>query len=168
MALIIEDGSIVADASSYVTLDEARAFALARGITLPADDASLEVLVIKTMDWLESMRAKYQGVKVSETQELQFPRVGVVAEGFEVAETAIPTLLKKAQNQAIMDMFAGLDPLVSSDGTAQVLREKVDVIETQYAEGQGNGLVPFLRKATNFLAPLLNGSGAGLSTVTRV
>ena len=50
MALVIEDGSRVAGANSYVTLAEARAFASARGVTLSAVDATLEPFVIKAFD----------------------------------------------------------------------------------------------------------------------
>jgi hypothetical protein len=167
MALIIEDGTLVADANSYVTLEEARAYALARGVTLSAVDATLEVFVVKAMDWLESLRAKYQGVKVSADQSLQFPRVGLTVDGFEVAEDEIHPLLKKAQCQVIMDLAAGLDPQASWDGSPAVLREKVDVIETEYAESNPNGQLPYLRKAYSFLAPFLNNQGF-FGNVTRV
>jgi len=53
MALIIEDGTLVANADSYVTLAVARAFAEKRGLVPVATDA-LEADLIKAMDFIES------------------------------------------------------------------------------------------------------------------
>lgn len=161
MALIIEDGSIVANANSYVTLAEARAFALARGVTLSAVDATLEPFVIKAMDFLESMRNEYQGTKVSKDQRLQWPRTGVVCDGFDVEDTEIPLVLKDAQCQLIMDGTAGSDLLPNSDGR-EVIREKIDVLETEYAPSSSGGTPsPVFTKALALLEPLFDASVSG-------
>jgi hypothetical protein len=168
MALIIETGSLIPSAVSYVSVEETVAFASTRGVTLPETEAAVEILLIKAMDWLESMRGAYQGMKVSATQSLQWPRSGVTIDGFEVAEDIIPLDLKRAQMQVAMDVFAGLDPQVNYNGDPTVLREKVDVIETQYADPGAAGPVPYLRKALSFLTPLFQTSGLSSLTLTRV
>jgi len=134
MALIIENGSIVAGANSYVTAAEARAFATARGITLDASDAVVEAQLVRAMDYLEAQRASYQGYKTDpETQELQWPRTGVVIDcKYSVPENSIPKELKHAQMLLVLEDFAGIVFMPSSDGRV-VKREKLDVIEREFA-----------------------------------
>lgn len=165
MALIIEDGTIVALANSYVTLTEARDFALARGVTLSAVDATLEPLVIKAMDFLESLRNTYQGTKVSKAQRLQWPRVDVTVDGFDVDETEIPTVLKDAQCQLIMDVTAGLDLLPNTDGR-EVIKEKIDVLETEYAPSANGTPSPIFTKAMALLECLLDTGASGVFLTT--
>lgn len=131
MTLIIEDGTNVAGANSYATLTEIRAFAALRGVTLSAVDATLEILAIKAMDYLESLRGDYQGIKVYEDQALQFPRSDVYVDGFILASTTIPVLLKNAQCQLCIELHNGVDILPTSTG-GSIKREKVDVIEIEY------------------------------------
>ena len=49
MALIIENGTIVANANSYATVAELRGYAALRGATVPTDDAQCEYMLIKAM-----------------------------------------------------------------------------------------------------------------------
>jgi hypothetical protein len=166
MALIIEDGNIVSNANSYVTLAEARAFALARGVTLSAVDATLEPFVIKAMDFLESLRSEYQGTKISKDQRLQWPRTGVVCDGFDIADDEIPTVLKDAQCQLIVDGSSGSDLLPNSDGR-EVIREKIDVLETEYAPSSSGGTPsPTFTKALALLQPLFEASASGVFLTT--
>lgn len=160
MALIPETGAIVADADTYVTVAEATAFALKRGVELPADEDAAEILLIKAMDWLESLSVRYQGCLVSSTQSLQWPRTGVIINGFEFAEDAIPRALKNAQCQVAMDIYAGIDPQENFTATPAVIKEKVDVLETTYTEVNQDS-VPYLRKALDFLEPLFGTANTG-------
>ena len=167
MALVIEDGSGLPDSNSYVTLDQARAYALARGVELPADDAQAEALLIQAMDYLEAQRAKYQGRKTYPgVQSLQWPRTGVIIDcDYNLPASVIPTELKAAQMQSSMEVFAGLSLLPSSDGRV-VKREKVDVIETEYATGADigpGGLMgtPSFPAVDALLEPLFNACGGG-------
>jgi len=73
--LTVEDGSIVTGANSYVSLAAARSYAAARGATVPAADADLEVMIIKAMDYLESHRDQFLGDSVERDQPLSFPRM---------------------------------------------------------------------------------------------
>lgn len=153
MALIVEDGTIVANANSYVSLADARAFAVARGVTLPTDDAATEILAIKAVDFLEAQRNYYDGVKMDREQKLQWPRSGAYLDGFEIFEDEIPDVLKNAQCQLMMEVFAGLD--LQPNGTGrEVVREKVDVLETEYAQTGSGVLQPIFAKAMAYLEPL--------------
>lgn len=158
MALIVEDGTIVEDANSYVTLEEARAYALERGLTLPAlpeegQVDALEALLISAVDYLEGKRVEYKGEKVSELQELQFPRDNVYIDGFLLASDAIPKVLKQAQIKLAVIAHSGvaLEPVRSGPA---VIRKKVGPIETEYSEG--STFRPAMPAVDALLAPLLN------------
>ncbi len=172
MALIIEDGTVVANANSYVTLEEYRAFALARGVVVPAVDADAEVQLIEAMDYLEAQRSKYQGHKTDPAaQLLQFPRTGVVIDcNAELGANDIPVELKQAQMRLAMEVNAGNILMPTSDGRV-VKREKVDVIEREFMTGGDNGNsglpMPSFPAVDALLAPLFAacGGGFGLRTV---
>lgn len=171
MALVIEDGTGKVDSDSYVTVAEARAYASRRGTALSADDAEVEVQLHNGMDYLESKRALYQGSKTypENPQALQFPRTGVTVDGTELAVDAIPVELKKAQCQLCVEQQKGLSLLAGSDGRV-VLREKVDVLEVQYASpadfSGGVGGMPSYPAVDALLEPLYGPSGGfGFSTV---
>lgn len=166
MALVIENGSLVAGATSYVSVAEARAYAAARASTFPADDtegnAAAEVALIVAMDYLESLRADFKGRKVNPaTQALQWPRQGVEIDGWDVSISTIPNELKFAQIQLATEAANGTDLMPTGDGR-EVIREKVDVLETEYRPGAGGAPQPVLVKVQALLAPLLAASFGGI------
>lgn len=166
MTIIVEDGSIVADANSYVTVADARAYAAARGITLSATDSVVESLLINAVDYTESKRAQYQGSKVSQDQELQFPRYNVSIDGFEIPPTTIPKTLKNAQMQLVIESSEGIDLMPTQSGQF-VTEETVGPITTKYSDKAGlDGLEPQMTAVDALLEPLYKqgNSGAFLTT----
>lgn len=153
MALVIEDGSGVAGANSYIDVTAARAYASARGLSLPATDADVEVLLIKAMDFIEAFRTEFQGLKTDTAQALQWPRTGATLDGYEVASDTIPTVLASAQAQLAAD--ANLQELMPTRTGREVVMEKVDVISVQYAESGDTNPQPIFTKAEALLKPLL-------------
>lgn len=172
MALVIEDGSVVPGANSYVTVDEAKTYATLRGEPFPTDDAAIEALLVTAMDFTETYRSLFTGEKVSVTQETQYPRTCSKVDGVEFPSDAIPRELKNAQCQLAIDAYAIGDLAPTTTGHA-ISSEKVDVIEVSYAASSGisgNPLpaTPTFPKAEAWLAPLLVGSSGSWLTVTRV
>lgn len=106
MPLIVENGTIVANANSYIDISYLTAFASARGLSIPTVDATKEQFAIQAMDYLESIR--YGGDKVSSTQSLQWPRKNAFVDCVAFAENAIPEQLKLAQCQLIVSLNAGI------------------------------------------------------------
>lgn len=155
MTLIVEDGSLVAGANSYVSVQEARDFAALRGSTFSGDDATVAAFLVQATDYLEGFRGRYKGIKVSEDQELQWPRYDVYIDGYLMSETDIPKQLKQAQCQLALDI-AELGDILPNGTGREVLSTKVDVIETTYAQRNSGVITPILQKATRFLAPLIN------------
>ena len=69
MALVVEDGSVVSGANSYITLADYRAWANARGISASDSDTVLERYVLRAMDYFEQL--VFIGNKANENQLLQ-------------------------------------------------------------------------------------------------
>jgi len=76
-------------------------------------------------------RYEFQGYKVERNQAMQFPRTGVVCDGFSIPSDEIPDNLKNAQME--LALKAASEPLFADvAGNANVRREKVDVLETEF------------------------------------
>ena len=165
MPLVIEDGSGIAGANSYASVAEARAYATARGLSLPAADAEVEKALVLACDKLESYR--YKGNKTSEDNALEWPRadvfIGAATEA--LADDAIPAKLLQAQCQLAYEASKGTDLMPTGTGR-EVIATKVDVIETKYAQRDSGSISTEFNKAEALLAPLLASGGSfGLSTV---
>lgn len=171
VALIVEDGSNVPNANSYVDLTYIRSFAEARGVLLPVDDASVQILAISAMDYIEAQRSRFQGSRTYPDQELQWPRSGVLIDCAPFPSDQIPVELKKAQAQLVIEQLEMPDLSPSTDGYA-VAREKVDVIEVEYASGRLSGTAtsvatPTFPKVAAFLDPLIFCCGSGFRLTLR-
>lgn len=169
MALVVEDGSIVVGANSYVTRSELIAYALARGVTL-ADDDGTDVLAIKAMDFLALTATRWRGEPTSEEQELDWPRRGAIPEGGNNAfpDTKIPKEIIKAQMELAIVANSGVTLIPTTSGeTAFVTKEKVDVLETEYSEAVALALMGKLPDMPNVTALLSKWIKASLSLTTR-
>ena len=169
MSLVIEEGSVVEGASSYVGIAEVRAYATARASALPSDDATLEAAIVRAADYLESLGHSYKGDKADPLNQcLQWPRIFVDFNGVPFPPNVIPRELKSAQCQAAIEAAGGLDLMPTGDGR-EVIHEKVDVIETDYSPGSSGGSPqPRLVKVLAILSPLLRTSGFSCLQSTRV
>jgi len=157
MALIVEDGSGLPDANSYNSVPEIRSYAAARGYTLPEEDTDVELLAVQATDYVDSFRTSFQGKKTNPSiQALQWPRTGVTIDDEPVDPDSIPRELKNAHAQASIEAYT--TNLMPND-SAFVKKEKVDVIEVEYAEPV-NGSSSSFTKIDSLLEPLLKTGGA--------
>jgi len=146
MALVIEDGSVVTGANSYVTLAEFKAWADSRDITYNADDNVLEAQILRAMDYIE--RLYFIGNKANENQPLQWPRTEALIDGYYADATEIPKEVKIAVYEATVVEAAGYSELEIQ--SRKTLRERVGDIEVQYAENSENRTItPALQYALN-------------------
>ena len=160
MALIIEDGSRVAGATSYVTVAEYVAYAAAQNLTIGVDLAAQEIELLRAMTFIESHRSRFKGLKISGDQALQWPRSAVWIDSFPVDADEIPPELKNAQFEAGVAENA-LDLLVT-ESNQNIKKEKVDVIEVEYHNG-GNWQNPRTDRVDVFLTQLLKTSLGGVN-----
>ena len=108
MALIIEDGSIVANANSYVTRADYIAYALARGVVIASSDAA-DVQLVKAAEFIGAHEANLKGYLVQRDQPLSFPRHDIVIDDWYWSSTEIPRQVILCQMALAMDINAGVD-----------------------------------------------------------
>ena len=133
MTLIIEDGSLVSGANSYVSDAEYVAYAAARGKSIGLDATAREIELIKAMDYIEGHRAKFKGDKFTEEQALQWPRAFVQIDGFYIDTDEIPVDLKNAQLAAAS--ILNTEDLLLTGSNQNIQREKLDKLEVAYFSG---------------------------------
>lgn len=161
--LIVETGSIVADANSYVTMEFADAYATNVGnatwLTQSPIDDKITAL-IRAASWLDGRYSSYwPGTRTEgRDQFMAWPRKDATdVEGNEIAEDEIPLEIKRAQVEAAFRELAipgSLNPDVTE--TERVLREKVGEIEVQYADvTRVGGSIPSITVVDELLAPLI-------------
>lgn len=151
--IIVEDGSIVTGANSYISEAELTTYATDRGVTISgANDA----LIIQSMDTLE--QSSFKGDISTEDQPLQWPRLNVVIDGYYVDSDEIPQLLKDSQAEIALAVDAGNNPL--SPVPRATKKTKVGSIEVEFMDGASNTVKsPAINNKLNKLTK----SGGGLS-----
>lgn len=167
MTIIVEDGSIVADANSYLSLADARTLATTYGFTLPVDDTEAETALINATLYLQDYEARIKGYRVSAEQVLMFPREYVCLNGFELANDAIPDNLKRAEVFAAADFGAGGSPWGGNDDGKSIKKEKVDVLEVEYSETGVTGGGYTIPRVEAELRPLMGSDGLASFSVGR-
>lgn len=154
--VIVETGSLVANANSFVTREIVKGYCDDRGYTFDiTDTAAADAAVIKGADWLKNtMRLNYRGSLRTAEQTMPWPREDAsFYRGPVIANTAIPQCVKDAQCELSYRAKAGtnLQPDLARGG--QVKKEKLDVIEVEYFPGAPPETV--LQSVLGMLAPVL-------------
>ena len=150
MAIIVEDGTVVANANSYVSEANLTTYATDRGITLTG---TLSVLLIKAMDYIEGQ--DFIGYKSIDTQPLQWPRYGAVIDSYELNSDVIPKELKDAQMSVAVSIGSGADPL--STVSRAIKSESLGPMSTEYMDNASD--VEIIRSISNKLRKLLRSNG---------
>ncbi|AXQ70201.1 hypothetical protein PF627_gp16 [Salmonella virus VSiP] len=163
MALVVEDGSIVAEADSYLSLEDARALAAKYGYVLPADDTEAEAALRNGAMYVGLQEPAMCGRRVSAEQSLSFPRNGISLYGFPVANNTIPEQVKLAQLIASVEYGSGVDVRASSDGRVTTMERVEGAVTVQYANNGNTGATITITAAMDALRPLLCGSNNGFS-----
>lgn len=153
-----------ASANSFVTLAEAATYAEARlnastWETSATTDNKNRALVEATR---ELSALVWQGKRTDSTQALSWPRqVTVDPDNPSLtyfASTVIPTRVKDATCElALAFIKSGTTDLAALDATANITRQQIDVLSTEYAEpfARATGLRRFPR-VWALVAPMLN------------
>jgi hypothetical protein len=174
-----------------VSAADARAYALNRGITLPAaGDATdpVEIMLVLATDYLESR--SYIGLRATGTQALQWPRVLTRPYRnypfFPMAEDSyyyllnvdpsyydfIPAKLIAAQCQLCIEQQNSITLLPSKPGGIDgqfITRTRVDVIETAYSEKLGTLSTPVMPAVDALLREIvIRGGGQASLRAVRV
>lgn len=148
MTLIIEDGTVVAGANSYITVAEFKSWAGDRGIAV-GSDTKIEQGILRAMDWFE--RQFFIGNKANENQPLQWPHTEALIDGYYEDATEIPKEVPNALYEATKVELDGYSEL--NEQERKTVREQVGDISITYADNSNNRVVtPALRFAMNRIA----------------
>jgi hypothetical protein len=167
MALIVEDGTGLADAETWASRSELIAFALLRGVTIEDAEAS-DVFLVKAMDYL---RCKvYRGAPVSVEQGTPFPRLAYRDDdpnnSLLFPSDTVPAKLKRAQLLLSVAAAEGATLQVVASAGQLLKRRKVGPMEREYEEGSfdSEAVVPGV---ADLLYPYLSNPGIGMLSVVR-
>ena len=133
MALIVEDGSYVSTANTYVDVDYVDTYFEDRDNSTwdAATDESRERAILYAGQYLNSLT--WKGYKTRRYQRMSWPRQGARDEdGFLVESTVIIERIKQAQCEAALrELTSGtLQPDLTSSNF--VKKKKVDILETEF------------------------------------
>jgi hypothetical protein len=167
MTIVVEDGSGVTGANSYVTLAEARAYASARGVNLSGSDSAVEQHIVKSIDYLEAQRARYKGNKTNTSQSLQWPRSNVTIDNEIILSDEIPQILKSLQCQVIITDHLGIDLFPVQQGNF-VIREKIGPLDTTFSDKIKTSATPTVPAIDALLLPLCRNTGSGILSTERL
>lgn len=191
--LVVEDGSGVAGANSYVSYDDAIAWAALRGYSIGADQTTAEQNLIQAVDYLEAQRSRYQGYKTNDpdifiypaVQPLQWPRTNVwidepgqisywgLLNGYENITfvtgqpfpiDAIPVELINSQIMLAKNVSDGITLQPTQNG-AFVTFKKIGTLEKHFSEIINTSIAPDMLAVNGWMQPLLNNSGSYLVSV---
>lgn len=126
MALIKQTIEGLETANTYINISNFDTYHTARGNDISSlDDTTKEQLIIKAMDYLESVYyGFYKGVETNLNQSTLFPR-------YIDGEDVLPKQILEAQ--CILALKANGGELLT-DTEQQVIKEKVGSLEVEYSE----------------------------------
>ncbi len=160
--IIVENGSVVAGANSYVSEAGLLDYAASRGITL---SGATDVLIIKAMDYIESL--SFIGDRHIEEQPLQWPRDEVYIDSYYIERETIPKELKNGVYTAALAIDAALDPLRVVERT--IKREAVEgAVDTTYADSAASETIVRTISAALYKIIRPGGHGGTAFRVVRV
>jgi hypothetical protein len=132
--LIVENGTGVPNANSYLSIEEFQDLADMLGYdysTFSTDD-TMRKLIRSTIILESNYRIYYNGSRVTETQGLEWPREDATYyDKTDILSTVIPKEIKEATVEMVYGLENNLQPVISTAGSLREERVKVDVIEEQ-------------------------------------
>ena len=137
----------------YATTEELIQYAAARGVTL---SQAPEVLLTLALDYIESLEPLLDGERVDPEQPYSWPRT---------LTAGVPLAIKQSQMIAAMTADSGVVLMPVTSG-AQIIREKVGPLETEYAEGAP--VAVSIQQVEGLISAFLKGAGFFPMNLVRV
>lgn len=153
MTLIVEDGTGVADANTYVSVADHITFCAQYGVTV--DSGAAEINLRVGMDFLETL--DYQGRKEFTTNELSFPRLYMCVKGQQLTDLQSLAKIQRVQNEFGLGAAQGVNPLAIKDRVIQ--SETFGAFSRTYASGMAT--TPTNPRLELYLQPLLRNNKTG-------
>jgi hypothetical protein len=161
MSLIVEDGSGLANAESYASVADATAYHASRGNAAWALASTLnqEIALRNATDYLER-KYVFRGTRKTLQQALLWPRVGVIID--YIYQTWPVTKLTQATCELALRALSG--PLIVDQTSANVKREKIGPLETEYFGNSMNSQT-FFTTVDDLVLPLIKYSARDIMRV---
>lgn len=178
--IIVEDGSIVSGANSYVSTADVRNFCSIRGITLPDSDDDVASLLILAADYISQFAANFPGERVSDDQVLDWPRCErfcgssmafpvTTAYGYKINPAKIPRDLVSAQCFLVGYQAGGVDLTATISASDYITEDTIGPITTKYSDPSKLSMREKMPYFDSLLSRLYSSSsGGGGITVVRV
>lgn len=171
MALIVEDGTGVADANSYVSLDDCADYCTEQGLTFPASPSlPAEQAIVRATRSLDAQyESKYPGTRTfGRDQSLGWPRHDIDnsstgdlvtdTEGNTIEDEEIPIEIVRATCElAARELTEAQSTMPDLDRS--ILSEKAGPVSITFAANAREQTV--FPVVDGILAPLIGGGGAG-------
>lgn len=148
MAIVVEDGTGLPNANSYVSVAEASAFLTMRALnafTGLADDAAREAALVNATDWLTSAY-DWHGVRKLDTQALAWPRYGRTRR----LPAGVPPQIVRATSRVAEAIAAGAKPFKTVTPRDLVRRVQAGSVSVEFSDdaiaaaANGGLTMPFL------------------------
>lgn len=161
MALIVEDGTGLINADSYVSLADFKTNAVLRGYEYDIyEDAAIEAALRNATGWIDT-QARYKGQRLRVQQSLEFPRDGLYDWSSYII-TGVPIRVKTACVELAYKALS--EPLYQDlDRGGMVTSESVGPVSISYSADAPAGklwhfakrlLEPYVREKHDFTAAL--------------
>lgn len=166
MSLIVEDGTGLSDADSYVSVADADDYHARRANAgWTGDDGAKEAALVRATDYLDGLyRARWVGRPVMVGQGLCWPRVYAWVQNGYLPSDAVPKALVRACCEAALRELqapGGLTPDIYPG--ERVISEVVGPLQTDYAPGGSpTDVLPVAVAVERLIAPLLRSASSAL------
>lgn len=162
MPFVVEDGTGKADATAYLTVAAADAYAADH--TTPAgwsaaSSTAKEAAIRAATDFLDRQYAgAWRGRPWSSTQRLSWPRGGVVLDGYELSASPLPRQLLEACAEVAFKSFLGEALMADVADPSRIVSESVAVgpISKSVTYAGAKASAAYWRTVESLVAPLLS------------
>jgi hypothetical protein len=165
-AIIVENGTIVSGANSYVTMAEYIAYAASLNIIV-TDTQIFQTQIISAAQFIDGLESVLKGDTTKKTQPMAYPRSGLTdIANWSWDSTEIPTTVKQAQMSLAIDIQAGEDlwNLSQSSATGIKKEEVMGAVSVEYAVAD-TGRVSRNSRSGSLLSLLMKFNGLGVPLV---
>ncbi len=162
MTLIVEDGSVVANADSFLSLADARELAYKYGLSIATVDNDAEIQLRNAYLSLNNYEGQLQGYRVSSEQTGIFPRYGVQKDCYVIDSDVIPNEVKLAQMYQVDAVASGSYSNISvASGGRLASFEVVGAYKESYQDDSNTNLNATVQGVYNSLYPFTKSASCG-------